>query len=120
MYATKPPDLQPQSFLLLFKGQPDSETASSTTINTEGKKIPTTCKQRGCEILLLQTRLRLQQRNACPVTAKLAPAKKLLGCVFLSIPPEHRYLTKSPRRWKNIHLACRSEELCIPFILCIL
>lgn len=66
-----------------------------------GGKNPTTCKQRGCEVLLVQIRLRLQQSSTWPVTAKPARAKQLLGCVFLSIPMQQKYLTK-PRRWKNV------------------
>lgn len=60
MYATEPTTTEPP---LLFKVKPDSETASSIPANIDWKKNPTTCKQRGCEVLLVQTRLRFQQSN---------------------------------------------------------
>lgn len=101
MYATEPEDLQPHSPCCCSKASHVLKRLPASLQALRGKD-PTTCKQRGCEVLLVQTRLGLQESNTWPVTAKLAPAKKLLGCVFLSIPMEHRYLTEPPRRWKNI------------------
>lgn len=117
IYATEPADLQPQSSRCCSEASHILKRLPASLQTLTGKKNPTTYKQRGCEVLLVQTRLGLQQSNTWSVTTKSTPAKKLLGWVVLSIPTEHRYLTKPLRRWKNIICCMQVWRALYPFYL---
>lgn len=63
MYATEPADLQPQSPHCCSKASQILKQLPASLQTLIGKKTPTTRKERGCEVLLVQTRLRFQQSN---------------------------------------------------------